>query len=163
MWMLLHGVHVMWKTLSEVPIEDIVRWVHEASSMGQEVHVGTDSLQQGRHTQFVTVIAVHTPSKGGRVAYTREVVPRISSLRERLLREVYKSVAVGLDLGEVPGTVTVHVDANPNEQHMSSKYIQELVGLVMGQGFRVKIKPDAWASTHAADHCVRHLGKNIHV
>jgi uncharacterized protein len=150
----------MWKTLSEVPIEDIVMWVHEASSAGQEVHIGTDSLQTGRFTQFVAVIAIHTPGRGGRAAYHRETVPRITSLRERLLREVYKSTEVGLSIGEVPGTVTIHIDANPEERHMSSRYIQELVGLVLGQGFKHKVKPEAWCATHAADHCVRHLGKH---
>jgi hypothetical protein len=42
---------------------------------------------------------------------------------------------------------------------MSSKYVQELVGLVVGQGFAVRIKPDAWCAAHAADHVVRTLGK----
>ena len=61
----------------------------------QAVHVGTDSAA-GRFTQFVTVVVILTPRKGGRVAYRREVVPRITSLRERLLKEVWKSVDLGL-------------------------------------------------------------------
>lgn len=148
-----------WKTLSEVPIDDIVRWVHEASSNGQEVHIGTDSLQTGRYTQFVTVVVIHTPGKGGRAAYTKETSPRINSLRERLLREVYKSTELGLIIGDVPGSLTIHIDANPDETHASSQYIKELVGLVMGQGFKYKIKPEAYVATHAADHVVRNLGK----
>lgn len=148
-----------WKTLSEVPVEDILSWTREAAQMGQEVHIGTDSLQTGRFTQYVTVVVIHTPGKGGRAAYCREVVPRVTSLRQRLLQEVYKSTEVGLSLGDVPGTVTVHVDANPDEKHMSSKYIQELVGLVVGQGFKHRVKPDAWAASHCADHIVRFHGK----
>jgi predicted RNase H-related nuclease YkuK (DUF458 family) len=86
----------MWKTLNEVRIPDILQFVRDASRAGQAVHVGTDSLQTGRHTQFVTVVVILTPRKGGRVAYRREVVPRIASLRERLLTEVWKSVDLGL-------------------------------------------------------------------
>ena len=39
--------------------------------------------------------------------------------------------------------------------HRSSAYVQELVGLVVGQGFKALIKPDSWAASHAADHVVR--------
>lgn len=150
----------MWKTMGEKKVPDILRFVAEAARDGQVVHIGTDSLQTGRYTQFVTVVAVLTPGKGGRVAYSREVVPRIKSLRDRLLKEVWRSVELGMKLAPVvPGEMTVHVDANPSERYMSSKYVQELVGLVVGQGFAVRIKPDSWAASHAADHVVRFHGK----
>lgn len=149
-----------WKTLGGEVIPDIVEWVKEASKNGQMVHLGTDSLQTGKYTQFVTVIAILTPMKGGRVAYCREVVPRIASLRERLLKETWKSVDLGLQLSPVvPGELTVHIDANPVVKHKSSQYVQELVGLVVGQGFKAEIKPRAWAASCAADHIVRTKGK----
>jgi len=148
----------MWKTLNEVRIADIVQFVREAGRDGQPVHVGTDSLQSGRSTRFVTVVVILTPGKGGRVAYRRDVVPRIRSLRERLLKEVWRSVDLGLQLSPVvPGDLTVHIDANPVAAHKSSRYVQELVGLVVGQGFRALIKPASWAATHAADHVVRSI------
>lgn len=146
----------MWKTLREVKVPDILQFVEDASRNGEAVHVGTDSLQSGRVTQFVTVVVVLMPGRGGRVAYRREVVPRIRSLRERLLKEVWKSVELGLQISPVvPGDLTVHIDANPVQAHRSSAYVQELVGLVVGQGFRAAIKPHSWAASHAADHAVR--------
>jgi uncharacterized protein len=148
----------MWKTLTEVKIPDIVQFVTDNSRDGQAVHIGTDSQQTGRTTQFVTVVVILTPHKGGRVAYHRDVVPRISSLRERLLREVWKSVELGLQFSPVvKGDLSVHIDANPVATHKSSAYVQELVGLVVGQGFRALIKPDSWAASNAADHVVRKL------
>jgi predicted RNase H-related nuclease YkuK (DUF458 family) len=150
----------MWLTLNEEKIEDIVAFVRAASASGEDVHIGTDSLQTGRFTQFVTVIAILNPGKGGRAAYTREMVPRIQSLRERLLKETYRSVLLGLELhAVVPGDLSVHIDANPVVTHKSSKYVQELVGLVVSQGFKALIKPDSWCATHAADHVVRNFGK----
>ena len=108
----------------------------------------------------MTVVVILTPGKGGRVAYRRQVVPRITSLRERLLTEVWKSVDLGLQFSPiVAGELTVHIDANPVVAHKSSAYVQELVGLVVGQGFKALIKPQSWAATHAADHVVRGLGK----
>lgn len=149
-----------WKALSGGKIEDLAAIVREATKGGQELHVGCDSLQQGRYTQFVVVVVSHTPGKGGRVAYSREVVPRITSLRERLFKEVWKSVQVAMELSpSAGGPVTVHIDANPDVKHMSSKYLQELVGLVVGQGFAHKVKPESWAASHAADHIVRTRGK----
>ncbi len=153
----------MWRTLNEVRIPDIWQFVRDASKDGQAVHIGTDSLQTGRVTQFVTVVVVVTPRKGGRVAYRREATPRIASLRERLLKEVWRSVELGLQLSPVVvGDLTVHVDANPVVSHRSSAYVQELVGLVVGQGFKALIKPDSWAASHAADHVVRARGKWPH-
>ena len=150
----------MWKTLNEVRIPDVLEFVQDASKDGQAVHIGTDSLQSGRFTQFVTVVVILTPRKGGRVAYRREIVTRITSLRERLLKEVWKSVELGLQLSPlVKGELTVHIDANPVVAHQSSQYVQELVGLVVGQGFKALIKPESWAATHAADHVVRAQGK----
>jgi uncharacterized protein len=150
----------MWKTLNDVPVPDILQFVRDASRDGQAVHVGTDSQQTGRVTQFVTVVVILTPRKGGRVAYRREVVPRIRSLRERLLQEVWKSVDLGLQFSPVvQGELTVHIDANPVVKHKSSAYVQELVGLVVGQGFKALIKPESWAASHAADHVVRAHGK----
>ena len=146
----------MWKTLSEVKVPDILQFVEDASRDGHAVQVGTDSLQTGRVTQFVTVVVILMPGVGGRVAYRREVVPRIKSLRERLLTEVWKSVDLGLQFSPiVAGDLTVHIDANPVETHKSSAYVQELVGLVVGQGFKAAIKPESWAASHAADHVVR--------
>ncbi len=150
----------MWKTISEVKVPDILQFVKDASRDGQTVHPGTDSLQTGRVTQFVTVVAILTPRKGGRVAYRREVVARITSLRERLLKEVWKSVDLGLQLSPlVRGELSVHIDANPLVAHKSSSYVHELVRLVVGQGFKALIKPESWAASHAADHVVRAQGK----
>jgi len=149
-------VQSMWKTLTGRPIGDVVDFVREHARDGQVVHLGTDSLQLRRHSRFVTVVAILTPGRGGRAIWTRAVSPRIASLRERLLREVWLSVELGLRLHPVvPGPLHVHIDANPIARHKSSAYVQELVGLVVSQGFRAVIKPESWAATHAADRLVR--------
>lgn len=149
-----------WRTLSEQVVPDIVEFVAQAAKNGEIVHVGTDSLQTGRYTQFVTVVAVLNPPKGGRAAYVREVVPRITSLRERLWSEVWRSTEVAMKLSpQVDSELTVHIDANSQERYASSRWVQELVGLAVGQGFRAVIKPDSWCASHASDHIVRHHGK----
>ena len=39
--------------------------------------------------------------------------------------------------------------------HRGSAYIEELVGLVVSQGFRAQVKPGCWAATHVVDRLVR--------
>ncbi len=149
-----------WKTLNEVAVPDVEAWVRAATRDGQHLHIGCDSLQTGRFTQYVTVLVIHTPMKGGRVAYCREIVPRVNSMRERLMKEVWHSTEIAMQLSPiVKGDLTVHIDASPEEKNMSNKYLKELVGLVVGQGFKALYKPDSFAATHAADHIVRHVSK----
>lgn len=147
-----------WKTLTGDKIEDIQEWIKSETRNGQILHIGTDSLQTGRYTQFVTVVVILNPPKGGRVAYLREVQPRIDSLRERLNKEVWKSIEIAMNVSDTID-LTVHIDANPDKRYKSSRYVEELVGLVVGQGFKALWKPDSWAATHAADHIVRIKGK----
>lgn len=150
----------IWKTIDGEEVDDILAEFKAALGDGseREVHVGSDSQQAREVTEFVTVLVVRTLGKGGRVFYSQEQAPRVKSLRERLMREVWLSVSVGLDLSPdvpIPADLTIHVDANPNVRFKSSAYIKELTAAVMGQGFKALLKPESWAATHLADHVVK--------
>lgn len=149
-----------WRTLSEVKVEDISVWVKEAIKGGQHVHIGTDSLQTSRTTSFCTVVVILTPGKGGRAAYSRRTTPRIKSLRDRLAQETWDSLEIAMELAPiVKNDLTIHLDVNVDEKYRSTQYRQELVGAVVGQGFKYLVKPDSWASSHIADWAVRHNGR----
>ena len=152
-----------WRTIKGERIASLHDFIRQTTRDGdRKVEIGTDSLQRTRNTQFVTVVAILNPGRGGRAIYRREVVPRIRSLRERLLREVWLSVGLGLELNDIipaSNDLTIHIDANPVVTHRSSRYIQELVGMVVSQGFRAEVKPTAWVATHAADYVVRSLAR----
>lgn len=148
-----------WKVLGKKKTENLEEWVKNHAAEGTEIHIGTDSIQLKHHTQFITVVIIITPSKGGRVLYSRRIVPRIESLRQRLLAEVWESLETSMAVQALgKGSLTIHIDANTEEKHMSSKYIKELVGMVVGNGFQALVKPDAWAATACADYVVRHHG-----
>ncbi len=146
----------VWKVLGQKITYQLKDWLKENFKEGNELHIGTDSIQLKNHTQFITVVIIINPTKGGRVLYSRLITPRINALHQRLMREVWESVSLAMDL-DIP-TTAIHVDANPNENHLSSKYVKALAGMVVGNGFAVKIKPEAWAATAAADYVVRHHG-----
>lgn len=154
-----------WKTLAGETVE--LRPALEAEIHAvpdAQIIIACDSQQVGISTEYVTVVVVHRPRKGGRVFFCRERIPRIRELRERLWNEAWRSVTLAMeleatpDIGEVfPIKVTeIHIDANVDPKHKSSKYVEELVGLVMGQGFTAVVKPEAFAASHAADHAVKH-------
>lgn len=154
-----------WKTLAGEQVD--LRSMLESEMRdfpNAEVIVASDSQQRGKDTEYVTVVVVHRPTKGGRVFFCRERIPRVRELRERLWKEVWRSTELAMELTSTPdiGTVhpipvtEVHIDANMDPTFRSSEYVQELVGLVMGQGFKAVVKPEAWAASHAADHAVKH-------
>lgn len=149
-----------WMTIDGKKIPDIAVALRDVFQGAKIVHLGTDSQQDGKVTQFVTVIVVHDPGKGGRAFYSTETVPRIKSLRERLLKEVWLSVALALDVHSMisaESELLVHVDANPDTKFKSSAYVKELAAMVVSQGFRAVLKPEAWAAMHVADHVVKNV------
>jgi predicted RNase H-related nuclease YkuK (DUF458 family) len=154
-----------WKTLAgekvdlRVALESELRVVPDS-----EVIIACDSQQVGQSTEYVTVVVIHRPTKGGRVFFCRERIPRVRELGERLWKEVWRSTELAMELTSTPDlgsqypihVSAIHIDANVDPKHKSSKYVEELVGLVMGQGFRAVVKPEAYAASHAADHVVKH-------
>lgn len=149
-----------WKTIEGEVIEDLLAtFATLVSEPGKEVHIGSDSQQSGKYTQYSTVLVILTPGKGGRVFYCTERVPRIKNLRERLLKEVWMSTCLGMEINaQLPDTshMTIHIDANTNTLYKSSQYIKELTSLVVSQGFSALLKPESWCAAHVADHVVKH-------
>lgn len=150
----------IWKTIDGTKVADPVATLKELLKEGdREIHIGSDSQQAGKFTEFVTIIVVLQKGKGGRAFYLRERVPRIKSLRERLMREVWMSTNCGLELNaHIPESIglTIHIDANPNLKFRSSDHVKELTAMVVSQGFKTLLKPDSWCASHAADHVVKH-------
>lgn len=150
-----------WRCLSGAWAED-PRAVVTALASDEPIalHVGADSKSRGDHTLFVTVLALVKPGEGGRVMYRTTRVKRMKSLAQRLFQEAQLAIELATELTEVTGRpIVVHIDANPDERHRSSKFARSLAGMGVGQGFEVRLKPDAWAASCVADHVVK--GKHV--
>ncbi len=150
-----------WRCLSGAWAEDPRAAVSAlASDEPIALHVGADSKSRGDHTLFVTVLALVKPGEGGRVLYRTTRVKRMKSLAQRLFQEAQLAIELATELTEVTGRpIIVHIDANPDERHRSSKFARSLAGMGVGQGFEVRLKPDAWAASCVADHVVK--GKHV--
>ena len=132
----------------------LAQWACDANRI---VYVGTDSQQSAGVTKFTTAIVSYEPGKGGTYAFIRYKTRRIDSLRERLLTEAWKSVELALLVAQnTPELkIVVHLDVNESVKYKSGKYAGDLIALVVGQGFKAEIKPNAFAASTLADSLVK--------
>lgn len=118
--------------------------------------IGTDSQNytKGRKCLFTSVLIAYRMGRGGSVIMCRDKTPFMDGLRQRLLSEAMRSLEVAWYVnGLIPvnKAITIHLDVNKNLQYKSSKYRDELVGLIISQGYSCITKPDAWGASKVAD------------
>lgn len=155
-----------WYSLYNKPVKNIKTALIDNIKDGDVVHVGTDSQRRDRVESFVTVICCLTPGKGGRAFYTRINEPKYNSLRQKLVQEAWNSVQTALEIEPLlpPNcSIEIHLDANPDAKFKSSSYVKELVGMVVGQGFKYHVKPESWAASHVSEHIVKGRNTKAHI
>jgi len=158
-----------WWTLGGAEMLDVMTSVEQLMALGRVVHIGTDAQKSVRRMEFVTVVCVLNPGKGGRVFYTRQFAKKEMTLFDKLSMETWMSLELALkmnaefNLPEEKKRIWVHVDANPDTRYDSSNYVKQLAGMVAGSGFPVLVKPDAWCASHVADFAVKNKHRRIPV
>jgi predicted RNase H-related nuclease YkuK (DUF458 family) len=121
-----------------------------------EVFVGTDSASGLENVDFVSAIVLHRFGHGGRYFWTREREKRVASLRHRIWREAWRSFELAQRLLKALSEASllqfnleIHVDIGENGR--TKEMIDEVVGMIIGSGFAVRIKPEAYAASAVAD------------
>lgn len=158
-----------WKSFSDTKKSlDIEQFVINNYSLGRHFHVGTDSQSYSDHTLFATALVAHDKHLGGKIAIHKEKYTSVfSSLRQRLIIEAMKTLEVAWYLDQIlpsDGKIRLHLDVNNEIKFKSGSYKEELVGMIMGQGYvsyretkddkhpRIVFwKPDSWAAQSVAD------------
>jgi len=125
-----------------------------------EVFVGTDSQvkRKTKSIQFSTCIVLYRKGKGGRIFINQSKEPYSESLHQRLQKEAWRSLSVAFDLSSLlpfNAEIVIDLDVNQSREHKSGNYVEELVGMIVGQGFKCRVKPDAWAAQSVADKFAR--------
>jgi len=149
-----------WKTVNRDTVDVVSALEPYLESETLNIHVGTDGQKAGGAlTDFVTCVCVYDLGKGGRVFYHKFKNINAPDLWSKLSTETILSLQVAVELSEhlpnIKERIVVHVDANPNIKHKSSDHVKTLAGMCMGYGFNYVLKPNAWASSHCADHVVK--------
>ena len=119
-------------------------------SKGYKIHVGCDSHQYADYTRIVSVICLRKGPNGVitfRKTYNEEPSP---SIYLKLQREVLEALKIAQFVaGNGFEDITVHLDINPSDKHLSNKFYQEFVNMVKGCGYKCITKPDAFAASIA--------------
>lgn len=127
--------------------------------------IGTDSHEKNtikngtKSISLVTAILVHRRGFGGKYFWKRKELHNIHSLREKIYQETmssinFASIFVPLlkkDLnGKMPRyNLEIHIDVG--EHGDTRDMIKEVVGMVTGNGYIAKTKPEAYGATYVAD------------
>ena len=141
------------------PIEDLESYIKEyiTEHPDVEIYIGTDSAKAGSASEqpttiFVTTICFRHPGNGVHYIYSKEKKPRIKDLFSKIWSEVERTNQVASFVKPIIGdrTLFLDLDINSLKQHESNVVYAAANGFLIGQGYSVRSKPQAWAA-HAAD------------
>jgi predicted RNase H-related nuclease YkuK (DUF458 family) len=123
-----------------------------------KVCIGTDSQVYGDYIDFATVVVFIREKKGGFMFISDMRYHGRMSIKERMLNEVSRSIAVAYELCDLLDTydvdLEVHADINTNPQFKSNPALSEAMGYILSMGFVFKAKPDSFASSSCANKVV---------
>ena len=137
-------------------IDDLVAIMEEDPEENYQIVVGTDSHAGLGEMDFVSAIIIHRVGKGGRYFWRRVREPKVHTLRQKIYKEALLSFELAKALMEaleertlLDYNLEIHVDVG--ERGPTRELIDEVVGMIIGSGFAVKTKPDAYAASTVAD------------
>ena len=146
-------------------IRIIKNFLEEAPQKEYSLVIGSDSHEENgtslnnRKIKVVTAILVHRKGFGGKYFWIRKSVSEIHSLREKIYAETLLSLEIAREFvptlreylnGEFPKyDLEIHIDVG--EHGDSRDMIKEVVGMVTGNGFVAKTKPEAYGASYVAD------------
>ncbi len=146
------------KLTKEKLISEIENFILADKKYNYQVLVGTDSEYFDHHIDFVTVIVVHRIGYGARYFWKRQIFNSKFGLYERLWQEALISLNISQELLKILTNkklnfrFEVHLDLGTVGKSSSS--IKEIINLVRGYGFEVKIKPESYAASKIADRLI---------
>ena len=140
-------------------LADLKRYMLDDQKRNYNIIVGTDSKQHIR-TDIVTAIVIHRVGAGGRYFWSREQKDNFPSLRHRIYTEALKSLEVAEVMTKgiynilkkedsLRFNIEIHVDIGENGP--TRDMIREVVGMITGNGYEVKIKPFGYGAFVIAD------------
>lgn len=146
--------------IGEMTFDDVISTLiaeMEGHSQEQfELLIGTDSSTSPHHLDLVSAIVLHKIGRGGRYFWTRKRERRTPSLRLQIWREAWLSFELAQHViryleseSLLQFNLEIHVDIGENGR--TKELIDEVVGMIIGNGLAVRIKPHAYAASAVAD------------
>jgi hypothetical protein len=148
---------VEWREIGK----EIRDFIHTDPDGDYQLIIGSDSRSKNTEKEnfidLVSAIVIHRKGNGARYFFYKERVDDIYSLKEKLYQETIASLDLARNLMDVLREdlngyyeeLEIHIDVGENGP--SREVIKELVGMVVGNGFKAKTKPTAYAASSVAD------------
>jgi len=138
-------------------IEKLLNYVGTEPDLEYELIIGTDSMPGANfQADFVSAIVVHRKKSGGIYFWSKRHETDLHTLRDRIFQEALDSLRLAEQLiarlkerNVSDFNLTIHVDIGPNGE--TKKMLQEIVGMIKGNGFNVKTKPESYGASSVAD------------
>lgn len=156
-------------THGDLKIEELIleikKFLEDGPNANYSLVIGTDSHDKSKNSKsgicinLVTAILVHRKGFGGKYFWKRREVSNIRSLRDKIYAETMGSLDFasffvpllkkGLN-GKAPKyNLEIHIDVG--EHGDTRDMIKEVVGMVTGNGYIAKTKPQAYGASCVAD------------
>ena len=137
-------------------VEKIAEYIEEVPDQKYRVVIGSDSqVHNHDDVDFVSAVIVHRIGSGGIYFWQRERISKPYALRERIYEEATRSMALAEEFLQafkervLEYDLEIHVDVGRLGE--TRAMINEVVGMIRGSGFEVKIKPEAYGAQSVAD------------
>lgn len=149
------------KLTREETISEISKFVNEGPDMFYRVVIGSDSqtkMVDGKsEIDFVTALIVHREGRGARYFWKKVRMNKKPVLREKIYTETLMSLSTAQEIVPLlrqkisPSKYDfeIHIDVGP--MGPTRDMIKEVTGMVQGNGFKAKTKPDSWGASSVAD------------
>ncbi len=147
-------------------IAEIISYMEEEPSKKYDVVVGCDSSSE-QDPCFPVAVVVLRKGYGGRfflkrIKFTKEQNKSFVNWKMRILREVMLSCQLALYLREsleeklinlenIPDYEFKYIHADIGHNGATREMIKEVTGLIRGNGFEPKIKPESYVASGVAD------------
>lgn len=157
------------ETHGELKLNEVINYIQffleENPESEYSLVIGTDSQEKTegpngeRFATLITAVVVHRKGFGGKYFWYREKALQIHSLREKIYAETFASLDFATLFvpllkkslnGKAPKyNLEIHVDVG--EHGDTRAMIKEVVGMVTGNGFVAKTKPESYGASYVAD------------
>jgi len=152
-------------TKGEMPIDEMVNrlvsFMRAEKDYFYSLVIGTDSKSGKPNTKkkigFITAVVLYRKGKGGCYFWQKKKINKIGSLRDKIYTETLLSIKLAEKL--VPEftkrlngeryKLEIHIDVG--DKGPTRDMIKEVVGMVNGNGFTAKTKPESYGAFVVAD------------
>jgi len=151
---------------AEMVMEEMIAYMKEKPEKFYDIIVGCDS-PSGEEPHFPVAVVILRVGEGGRfflrkINYPQTLKKQFSNWKLRVLQEVLLSCELALflrenfekkvkNLTDPPNYQFRYIHADIGENGQTKDMIKEVIGLIRGNGFEPKIKPEAYVASTVAD------------